>query len=170
MDEDRKSLVLYDAWIKENPKLTQEVMSQDECDIEPAFMCFAEIYFHLSQMIPKHWTIVDLGCAFAPQCFYFRDHAGYVGIDPGMRVRFRIKNTRLYSMNIKTFIGSEICENMDKERTFAIMSYVPADDYSYFLAKNCFKNMFIYYPSGDPIKLKIRTDAKSRSHGKIGVI
>lgn len=151
---DQASLALYEAWIKLDPELTKEVMAQNYCDIEPSFMCFADVYESLAKLIPKHWTVVDFGCAFAPQCLYFKDHEKYIGVDPGKIKRFHTENCNLYNSTIIEWLKETHRDILNLDRSFAIMSYVPADEYSYFLVKTHFKNIFVYYPSEDPIKLK----------------
>lgn len=151
---DQESLDLFESWMKLDPELTKEVMSQNYCDIEPSFMCFADVYESLAKLIPKHWTVVDFGCAFAPQCLYFKDHEKYIGVDPGRMKRFYTENFSLYeSTIIEWFTASQIYA-LNLDRSFAILSYVPADEYSYFLVKTHFKNLFVYYPHGESIKLK----------------
>lgn len=145
---------LFDAWMKLSPKMTNEVLTQDRCDIARDFMGFVEIYYALSKIIPTHWTIVDIGCAFAAQCLYFQDHKKYIGICPEPIKRFSLCNCRFDQENILNWIEKERYQELNLDRTFAIMSYVPADEYSYFFVKNVFKNLFVYYPSQDPISLK----------------
>lgn len=53
------------------------VFGYHECDITPEFLGFTEVYLHLSCIIPTHWTVVDLGCAYAPQAFLFGDYILY---------------------------------------------------------------------------------------------
>lgn len=126
------------------------VFRQDMCDIDPEFLGFTQIYIALATIIPKHWTIVDLGCAFAPQAFIFKSHKAYVGVDPGERERFSAPNTRHYEMTTGQFIerhGSEF----DRRTTFAICSYVPPwfGENSREIVRGAFTNVFTFYPSGD---------------------
>lgn len=41
-----------------------EVFKQEWCDIEPCFLGFVDIYERLSEVIPLHFTIIDLGCVW----------------------------------------------------------------------------------------------------------
>ena len=126
------------------------VFSQDMCDIDTEFLGFTEIYLALSLIIPKHWTIIDLGCAFAPQAFIFRDHKAYIGVDMGDRERFVAPNTTHYVMTISAFIEQH-APSFDQDTTFAVCSYVPPwHDDNMALARAAFKNVFTYYPSGGP--------------------
>lgn len=127
------------------------VFGYHECDITPEFLGFTEVYLHLSCIIPTHWTVVDLGCAYAPQAFLFKDHALYVGVDAGGCERFSAPNTKHYTMTIADFLTKHGGQ-FDKCRTFAICSYVPPwyGHNSGELARKHFDNVFTYYPARDP--------------------
>lgn len=141
------------------PKEQQDrVFGQPMCDIDGEFMGFLDIYEHLAAIIPTHWTIIDLGCAYAPQSFLFRNHAKYIGVDlpwdnpelhPDHKTeRFIADNTTIYEMTIAGFIENHIKE-FDLKTTFAICSYVPpwgGDNMK--LARENFTNVFTYYPAG----------------------
>lgn len=121
------------------------------CDIGPEFLGFTAVYIALASIIPKHWTVVDLGCAYAPQSLIFGSHKAYVGVDVSGRARFSAPNTQHYTMTIAAFIA-EHGINFDQDRTFAICSYIPcwygqdARD----LTRAAFKNAFTFYPASDP--------------------
>lgn len=124
------------------------VMGQYECDIDREFLGFTEIYLALASIIPTHWTIVDLGCAYAPQVFVFKDHAGYVGVDMNTKERFSAENTTHYSMSIASFVDAHLGD-FDLDTTFAICSYVPPwGNDNIAIARQSFKNVFTYYPAG----------------------
>lgn len=124
------------------------VFNYAECDIDYEFLGFTEVYESLAAIIPVHWTIVDLGCAFAPQAWIFRDHKAYVGVDLNTPVRFSAPNTTHYEMSIEAFV-KEYGPSFDQHTTFAICSYVPpwhGDNMKF--ARESFKNVFTYYPAG----------------------
>lgn len=124
------------------------VFDQDMCDIDPEFMGFTEIYEALASIIPLHWTIVDLGCAYSPQAFIFRHHKAYVGVDAGVKERFSAPNSTHHSMSIQEFVETKLAD-FNQETTFAICSYVPpwgGDNMK--MARDSFKNVFTYYPAG----------------------
>jgi len=125
------------------------VFKQDMCDIDTEFLGFTDKYLALAGIIPKFWTIVDLGCAYSPQAFIFKDHKAYVGVDVGVRERFKAPNTTHYTMTIAQFINDHIGD-FDPNQTFAICSYVPPwyDD-NMALARTHFKNVFTFYPAGE---------------------
>lgn len=127
------------------------VFRQDMCDIAPEFLGFTNVYLALAGLIPRHWTIVDLGCAYAPQAHIFRDHKAYIGVDVSAGERFSAPNTTHYQMTIADFIEAHGA-SFDQDRTFAICSYVPSwyrsDNLR--LAREHFRNVFTYYPASDP--------------------
>ena len=136
----------------------ERVFNQDRGDIGPEFLGFVDIYVALAKIIPVHWTVVDLGCAYAPQAFLFKGHAKYVGVDlpgsyfdreGGMTERFVAPNSMFYEMTIADFCERHASE-FDQETTFAICSYVPpwyGDNCE--LARRAFRYVFTYYPGGE---------------------
>lgn len=128
----------------------KEVMTEDnECDLEPAFMGFVDTYFYLSRLIPKDWTVIDIGCAFNPQCWYFRDHARYIAVEPSLRKMFHVDNTEIYYASAKGFIENTLPTlNLDLDKTFAICNYVPPSyrENPMELVRATFKNIYCFYP------------------------
>ena len=126
----------------------ESVFKQKECDIEPQFLGFVDIYEQLSKIIPKHFTVIDLGCAYNPQCFFFKDHKQYIAIDISDCEKFKTDNCTIYNESIRYFIDTHLGE-FNLEQTFAICSYVPnwyGDNLK--MVRDSFKNLFVYYPSG----------------------
>jgi len=126
----------------------EKVFDQKDCDIDYDFLGFTEIYKSLSEIIPKHFTIVDLGCAYNPQCFYFTEHKKYVAVDVSDCVKFQSDNCEIYEKRIEDFISQDL-NKFDLEETFAICSYVPSwggDNGE--MVRKAFKNCFVYYPHG----------------------
>lgn len=141
------------AWEMMPRDQIDRVLGQEQCDIDPSFLGFTDIYLALATIIPKHWTIIDLGCAYAPQAIIFAKHKAYIGVDLPSdqgRERFSAANTTHYSMSIAEFIEKHAAE-FDHARTFAICSYVPPwHNDNLELARHAFKNVFTYYPASDP--------------------
>jgi hypothetical protein len=129
----------------------ERVFNVAMCDIAPEFLGFTDIYQHLAAIIPLHWTIVDLGCAYAPQAWLFKDHKAYVGVTLTEIERFHAPNTTHYTMPIREFLQMHL-PKFDQDTTFAICSYVPPwHDDNRKLAREAFKNVFTYYPAGGPM-------------------
>lgn len=138
----------------------QRVLNQRYCDIEPCFMGFTDIYKSLSEIIPAHFTVVDLGCAYNPQCFYFLKHKKYISVDAWEGTeRFKSPNCEIFEMSIEEFIKAHV-GSLDLEETFAICSYVPpwgGDNMK--MVRDAFINVFTYYPHGGyDIRLKMMTN------------
>lgn len=123
------------------------VFGQEECGIDKEFMGFTDIYKNLSEIIPKHFTIVDLGCAYNPQCFYFKNHKKYVAVDSSSVTKFKSDNCEIYCMTIGKYIQEHL-KDLDLDETFAICSFVNPQhgSDSSKLTRDNFKNVFTYYP------------------------
>lgn len=140
------------AWELMPKDQIERVLGQEMCDIDASFLGFTDIYLALAKIIPTFWTIIDLGCAYAPQAIIFSGHKAYIGVDLGEgRERFSAPNTTHYNMTNAEFVEKHATE-FDQELTFAICSYVPPwyDCDSLKLARETFRNVFTYYPGPDP--------------------
>lgn len=137
------------------PEQMTRVLDAGSGDIDDTFLGFTDVYEHLAAIIPKHWTIVDLGCAYAPQAWIFADHARYVGVNLDEIVHFEAPNSHFHICSIERFIA-EHAHEFDLNTTFAICSYVPpwgGDNME--MTRRAFKNCFVYYPaSPDSIRVK----------------
>lgn len=128
------------------PDEVKRVLGQPDCYIDLSFLGFIEIYENLSQIIPQHFTIVDLGCAYNTQCYYFTQHKAYIGVDVEDTIRFKAPNCELFTGTIKKFIDTQL-DTLDLDETFAICSYVPPwYDHDCEFVRKTFKNIFCYYP------------------------
>lgn len=143
------SVQLYYSLPEEQRK--EVITVENECDLEPCFMGFVETYYYLSKLIPKDWTVVDIGSAYAPQCYYFQDHAKYIAVEPPSRIKlFHMDNTEIYRMTAKQFINDMLPKlHLDMDKTFAICSYVPEwyNENPRGLTRRVFKNLYCFYPS-----------------------
>lgn len=122
------------------------------------FLCFEEPYKLASMIVPKTWTIVDLGCAYAAQAYYFAEHLKYIGVDCFTEkdmIRFRTDNMELYEMTIREYVRDHI-KKLDFEHTFAICSAVP-DRQAQKLTLFQFPNHYVWYPGG---KTDLRLEVK----------
>lgn len=134
------------------PEQWQQVIHANpyvDCEIGPEFMGFLDIYWHLSQLIPTHWTLVDLGCSYNAQAFLLQDYPAVHAVDsfPGL-VPFRAANTTFYPMTIDRFLRDH-AGSLDKDETFAICSYCPMwGERTTEHLRASFPNLFVYYPHG----------------------
>jgi len=130
-----------------------EVFDQDMVDIEPCFLGFVNFYERLSEIIPKHFTVIDLGCAYNPQCFFFTEHKQYIAVDISDCKKFRSDNCIIYEESIEDFIKNRL-HSFLLEETFAICSFVPDwGGNNIEMVRKSFKNVFTYYPHGSVILL-----------------
>lgn len=118
-----------------------------------SLMCGGETYYYLSRMIPKNWTIIDIGCAYNPQSYLFQNHKRHIAIEPKWNDShfrfeyFKAPNTELLFMTGQEFIQYELQKmNLDMKKTFCIVNYVPSDAVN-LSARETFPNIYTYYPS-----------------------
>ena len=124
------------------------------------FMGFEQNYFPIAEVVPHDWTIVDLGCYQAAQCYLFRDYRAYIGVDCFEQdanddyvppLRFQTKNTTHLIMTIQKFISEQL-GNYDLDHTYFIASAVPdfrATQEAFKSVKHC----CVVYP-GERTKIK----------------
>ena len=118
-----------------------------ECDY--TFLGFEEVYKAVTLFVPKNKVIIDLGCAYAFQSWYFRDYKKYIGVDCGTNPEdvFRTDNSEFYRMTIQDFYRKAFPKlGYSMDDVFAICSYVPDDD-ARNLVRMCFHHCLVYYPT-----------------------
>ena len=123
------------------------VFNQKECDIEPEFLGFIDTYYLLAKLIPTDFTVIDFGCAYAPQCFFFKDHHKYIGVDVSHETeKFKTDNSEFHDLGIEEYIKQNIL-TINQGETFVICNYVP-NWYSenIKLVKENFNNVYTFYP------------------------
>lgn len=118
-----------------------------ECDY--SFLGFEEIYKAVTLFVPKNKVIIDFGCAYAFQSWYFRDYKKYIGVDCGVKPEDVLKtdNSEFFFMTIQDFYRKSFPRlGYSLDDVFAICSYVP-DDNARTLVRMCFPHCLIYYPT-----------------------
>lgn len=132
------------------PEEQKNNVFDNSIDISFDFIGFIGQYKHLAQIIPRHFTVIDLGCGYNAQSFYFKDHKQYIAVDsfPDL-ICFKAPNCIFYNTTIKHFTSEILPKlNLDLEKVFAICSYVPNwDGQNINIVKNTFYNVYTYYPS-----------------------
>lgn len=121
-----------------------------ECD--HTFLGFEEVYKSVTLFVPKDKIIIDFGCAYAFQSWYFRDYRKYIGVDNGSHdcldvfKILEISNSDFYYTSIQRFINEVFPQlGYRKEEVFAICSYVP-DEEAREMVRKCFSYCLVYYP------------------------
>lgn len=147
------------AWHMMPAGQIDRVFNQDMCEIDPYFLGFTDIYLALASIIPTHWTVIDFGCAYAPQAIIFQKHKAYIGVDASECERFSAPNTTHYCMTTADFIA-EHGPAIDRRTAFAICSYVPLwyGHNSRELVRQNFEHVFTYYPHGTLAAIRSLTE------------
>lgn len=116
-------------------------------------MCGGATYYYLSRMIPKDWTVIDIGCAYNAQSYLFQNHKRHITIEPEWKdsdfhfEHFQAPKTEFYAMTGQQFIKEKLeTLDIDLKRTFAIVNYVPNDSCSQWV-RETFNNVWVYYPA-----------------------
>ena len=125
------------------------LLAQDLCELDYDFLCFADVYAAVADVIPKDFIIVDFGSYMAAQSYFFQQHRGYIGIDsfddwwaPGTR-RFTTENSVMVTGRIEEVVPII----PDAPYIYAVCSYVPDETAQRMVAER-YRNHFVYYPSG----------------------
>lgn len=155
-----------------------ELIPQDELslklsygcsELEPDSLCFYENYIPIRELVPKNFTIVDCGCYQGAQCYYFKDHKAYYGIDnfdsrgnASIRyippLRFYADNTVHWVDRIQNFLGTYKPNlYLPPDETYFICSAVP-DFEATELVYNTFPNVAVFYPGQQPNVKGIHAD------------
>lgn len=123
-------------------------------EMDCTFLCFEDVYEDVLANTTPDMTILDLGCAYAPQAFYFKDYAKYIGVDLPFEndVRFKTDNSEFYLMSIQKFI-KEVLPGLDLDlsKTVAVCSYVPDKEAGQMVA-DTFPIHLVTYPGNDMVK------------------
>ena len=159
-----------------------EVFKSPYCEIEPGYLCFDEVYKAFRDNTPKDMTIIDLGCYVGLQGFFFRDYAGYIGVDelPDTGAdrlpdkydgkiwmpRLGPDNSKFYVSSIQNFIKDFDSYGLDKSKCMAVMSYVPDKD-AFNKADRFFPNFAAYYPGLHYERNPFRLNGAERDFAKM---
>lgn len=114
-------------------------------ELDYTFMGFEDVYESVLKFVSKDKIIIDLGCAYAPQSYYFKDYIKYIGVDAYVDCHFKTDNMEFYNMTIQDFCKKVIEEKWNLENTFAICSYVN-DEEARQKVKEIFPYCLVYYP------------------------
>ena len=133
-------------------------MSYGCSELSGDFLGFVDAYAVIADLLPKHMTIVDLGCYQAAQCYFFKDFESYIGVDcydqyykPSEYtppLRFATDNTVHYVMTIQEWMNRYTWTYGYDADTYFIMSAVPNIQHEV-LEGNC-ENYFWWYPGEKP--------------------
>lgn len=117
-------------------------------ELDYTFLGFEKVYKAVSMFVPKSKIIIDLGCAYAFQSWYFKDYEKYIGVDCSNSDTDVLKtdNSKFFFMTIQEFIKEQFPKlGYKKEEVFAVCSYVP-DEEARMMVKEYFPYCLVYYP------------------------
>lgn len=118
-------------------------------EMDQTFLCFEDEYEYVLENTSPNDIIIDLGCAYNPQCWYFKDYDRYIAVDLPMfdDVRFDSGNVEFYIMSIQKFIKEELAKlNLDLNKVVAVCNAVP-DEEARKMVVETFPRHFVAYPS-----------------------
>lgn len=118
-------------------------------ELDYTFLGFENIYKAVTLFVPKDKIIIDLGCGYAFQSWYFKDYQKYIGVDRAMSFSdvLETENSEFYFTSIQDFIRRiPPILQYNKENIFAICSYVP-DAEARELVRKAFPYCLVYYPT-----------------------
>lgn len=114
------------------------------------FAGFVDVYYHLSEVIPKDWTVIDFGAGYNAQSYFFTEHKKYIAVNPFSGIAeddgmFCPPNCEIYRMTTGEFLETA---DYPKEKVFAICNYVPNwyGENSIKLVHENFRNVYTFYP------------------------
>ena len=132
--------------------MDSDTSAEISCD---NLMCGGATYYYISRMIPKEWTVIDVGASYGAQSYLFKDHAKYIAVEPFESSddwhfeNFKADGTERYEMTAGEFISKILPTlNLDLKKTFAICNYVPEwfCENPMELVRQTFHNCYVYYP------------------------
>jgi hypothetical protein len=118
-------------------------------EIGREFLGFVDTYYHLSQVIPRDYTIFDFGAGYNAQSWFFTEFAKTYAIEPfnyqgeGAPL-FRAPNCEVFRGTTAEFLASHELP----AKSFAIVNFVPnwhGED-SIDLIHKHFRNCYTFYP------------------------
>lgn len=118
-----------------------------ECDA--TFLGFEDVYKAVTMFAPKSKIIIDFGCAYAFQSWYFKDYRKYIGIDNSLCYADVLKtgNSEFYFTSIQNFIKNTFpILGYSFDDVFAVCSYVP-DESAREMVRKFFPHCLVYYPT-----------------------
>ena len=120
-------------------------------ELDATFLGFEDPYRVVKDIADKDMVIIDFGCAYAAQSWYFRDHVKYIGVD-GWSDKDSVihtENSEYYFTTIQDFIKRAWpvlqYTGMTTDNVFAVCSAVP-DKEAREMVLTTFKNCLDWYP------------------------
>lgn len=116
-------------------------------ELDSEFLCFEEVYEKVKQHCRKDTIVIDFGCSYMAQAYWFTDCKKYIGVDLPFRnnVKFKTENSEVYLMSGQKFIKEVLPTlDLDMENVIAVCSYVPDEELQKIVAET-FKYNYVRY-------------------------
>lgn len=146
------SSLSYHKFYYENriPAEQKHLLKQENCELNENFLGSINVYEGARQILGsklREYTIIDLGCYIASQCFIFDKAKSYIGVDNCLLQRFSATNTKHFQCDIEQFIKDywPQIKNQCDNKYIAICSYVSLDNHTIQLIKKTFTNLLFFY-------------------------
>ena len=141
---------LYTLIPKEKIDRVFETSETASAELDYEFLGFENVYKAVTLFVPKDRIIIDFGCGYAFQSWYFKDYRKYIGVDVGREAEdvlniLETGNSEFCHMRIQQFIAMFPRMRYEVEEVFAICSYVP-DTGAQRLVRETFPHCLVYYP------------------------
>lgn len=131
--------------------------SNASAELDDEFLCFEDIYIKALEVTTRKTIIIDLGCAYATQSWFFRDYKKYIGVECSgdEKTVMHVENSEFYFTTIQNFI-KEILPTLDinLNNVFAICSYVP-DAEARQMVIDTFPYYLVYYPGEVSVMISV---------------
>lgn len=126
------------------------LLQQQDCELNEKFLGSLNVYEGARSIVGDkihEYTIIDLGCYMASQCFIFKLAKSYIGVDNCVLQRFSSANTTHYQCDIEQFIKDywPQIKSQCGNKYLAICSYVSLDNHTIQLIKKSFNNLIYFY-------------------------
>lgn len=157
--------------------LLADIISKEEIDrvfggtasaeIGPEFLGFLVPYKMLSEIIDEEYIVIDIGCGYNPQSYFFDRHKQYIAISPKFDPAPEIAhwkpelfsgpdNCTIVETDARGFIEDHLPDILPDGYTlndcFTICNYVPLSDEDSELVRKTFKNIYNFYPTSNKYK------------------
>jgi len=134
------------------PDEMKRVMESDSsAEIDPSHLTCLD-YRVVAKLIPLHWTVIDFGCSYNAQSYYFKKHQRLISVDLPYHnemgwhfERFSPPWSEIYVMSINEWMDAHL-NTLDLDETFAICGWVPSP-IQVERVRAEFKNVLTIYPS-----------------------
>lgn len=140
------SMIEHDEWER---VMKSDAWAEISCN---NLMCDAVSYYHISRMLDKDEIIIDIGCGYNAQSYFFKDFKRYIGVNPEpvdgrfKFDQFQAPGTEFYGMSGQEFIKNVFPTlGINPDEVFCMCAWVPNDEVKRMVAET-FPHHYIYYP------------------------